>query len=1037
MSGRIKTGTTSGSNYANSASGANIQEDAVVQFSNTNSNIGDSNWGHTDPLAEWKYVSGENKLQLSTVQDSGKTLKPVMTVNKDGKIDFNTSVNFNSSAGETTINTTTTSIQDQQLEIGLADPIEITKVTTSVSNNAYTYRFHHKNLDAEPVGGNWTLDTSEKLWTTSEAHGLHKNDTIMFMAQAGVATGFDLNVNYWVADVVSTTTVKLATSLVNSNAGTYYAGTADSTGNWEAYNTTGLGSIWGSPSSEPFGYNPIEEASFTQSSYITYGAATSWTYDYTGGAAEDLWSNPEQHHLNVGDIVKLSAISSTTAGFDTDTAYYVYDVPTSKTMRLKAAQNDSSAGAVVEGTANLTGGTFIKAAFQNAIALSDGVVTNSNDQVNENGAGGTTTTVGGDGIHMTGFGQLDTNDASTYKGYQNKDFKQQVFDNDAATRLSQTTEGIYFATESSTWKNDRNKIGSATFKLAQDTSITSFALLYRNFGTTSEYQVPSVEFLDSSNNKITITGGATNQVKQGVLRPLATHTSGTASWETFSSLSSGSVRFIRFFSPISGHGASAEVNVGDSSPHFNGTATEVKVRFMLQGIKINGSELKTNPGAGSWSGDTTSNVWTTTNPNTFNIGNRVDFPVAGTAVTNYAAKTAYYIKTILSNRSFQLSNTFNGSVISGDADTSDNWKVRKTNKVKVDDFYYIQNAKKTDGSATASDLKSACKVSAVGYNYFEVNKINNSDITADWDGDEHKYVPVAGRLETITENSGIHVLGVDSSSLVSGSLSFDSNSSKKLVLKNDEGDINLTPSTGSDINIPADIGLKFGTGEKIEGDNTDLTVTSGAKINLTATSDVVIPSGVGLILDGSGDEKIESNGTDLTITSGGDIALSADDATTSGGGVKLDDGSNQYIRFESYNDGTTDGNCRIYVNDNKALLLHKTSTTDVVDILHTGAFTSTSDRNLKTNIVPLENSVEKIKKLKGVNFNWKGDSQNEEQTGFIAQEVEEIIPSLVKTNEEGVKSVSYIQMIAILADAIKEQQTTIDSLQNQINDIKD
>ena len=85
----------------------------------------------------------------------------------------------------------------------------------------------------------------------------------------------------------------------------------------------------------------------------------------------------------------------------------------------------------------------------------------------------------------------------------------------------------------------------------------------------------------------------------------------------------------------------------------------------------------------------------------------------------------------------------------------------------------------------------------------------------------------------------------------------------------------------------------------------------------------------------------------------------------------------------------------------------------------------------------MENSVEKIKKLKGVNFNWKGDSQNEEQTGFIAQEVEEIIPSLVKTNEEGVKSVSYIQMIAILADAIKEQQTTIDSLQNQINDIKD
>lgn len=86
------------------------------------------------------------------------------------------------------------------------------------------------------------------------------------------------------------------------------------------------------------------------------------------------------------------------------------------------------------------------------------------------------------------------------------------------------------------------------------------------------------------------------------------------------------------------------------------------------------------------------------------------------------------------------------------------------------------------------------------------------------------------------------------------------------------GAINLTATT--DVVIPANVGITFGTGEKIEGDSTDLTVTSGAKINLTATSDVIVPVNVGIIL-GDGAEKIESNNTDLTINSGGDIALTA------------------------------------------------------------------------------------------------------------------------------------------------------------------
>ena len=88
---------------------------------------------------------------------------------------------------------------------------------------------------------------------------------------------------------------------------------------------------------------------------------------------------------------------------------------------------------------------------------------------------------------------------------------------------------------------------------------------------------------------------------------------------------------------------------------------------------------------------------------------------------------------------------------------------------------------------------------------------------------------------------------------------------------NGTGSIRLT--AGADVIIPANIGLTFGTGEKIEGDNTNLTVTSGADINLTATGDVNLPNNVGLVFGDDG-EKIEGDGTNLTIASSGTLNIS-------------------------------------------------------------------------------------------------------------------------------------------------------------------
>ena len=87
------------------------------------------------------------------------------------------------------------------------------------------------------------------------------------------------------------------------------------------------------------------------------------------------------------------------------------------------------------------------------------------------------------------------------------------------------------------------------------------------------------------------------------------------------------------------------------------------------------------------------------------------------------------------------------------------------------------------------------------------------------------------------------------------------------------GDINLT--AGADVNIPVDIGLRFGDGgENIETDNTDFTITSGGKLNLAPASDVILPNEKGLIFGDAG-EKIEGDGTDLTISSSGLCTITA------------------------------------------------------------------------------------------------------------------------------------------------------------------
>ena len=89
-----------------------------------------------------------------------------------------------------------------------------------------------------------------------------------------------------------------------------------------------------------------------------------------------------------------------------------------------------------------------------------------------------------------------------------------------------------------------------------------------------------------------------------------------------------------------------------------------------------------------------------------------------------------------------------------------------------------------------------------------------------------------------------------------------------------------------------------------------------------------------------------------------------------------------------------------------------------------------SDKRLKDNIKNIANPLEKLNKLNGIEFDWndKQDLYKGHDIGVIAQEVEEVLPEIVDTREDGHKAVKYDRMVALLIEAVKEQQQQIDEL---------
>ena len=244
--------------------------------------------------------------------------------------------------------------------------------------------------------------------------------------------------------------------------------------------------------------------------------------------------------------------------------------------------------------------------------------------------------------------------------------------------------------------------------------------------------------------------------------------------------------------------------------------------------------------------------------------------------------------------------------------------------------------------------------------------------------------------------------------------------------------VRITPGAGGKMIFP--IGdVKFSRDVEFSGNVGIGTATPVAKLEVfasTQTAAVVVTN-----LTGSGLVGNSSSGTAVFGGSGSSFGghfIGADNDGTKAA-VKIGSGSQVML---------LDGNEIDAMSG--SLFLNNNSSGDVVlvrgggNVIVSTTLVHSSDRRLKKNITTLDHALDKVLNLRGVSFEWKKEGarnsnpQQGVQIGFVAQEVETVVPELVKTDSEGYKSVAYANVTALLVEAVKGQQKTIAEQNTQL-----
>jgi hypothetical protein len=212
-----------------------------------------------------------------------------------------------------------------------------------------------------------------------------------------------------------------------------------------------------------------------------------------------------------------------------------------------------------------------------------------------------------------------------------------------------------------------------------------------------------------------------------------------------------------------------------------------------------------------------------------------------------------------------------------------------------------------------------------------------------------------------------------------------------------------------------------------------VTTNTGLSTNASATGNVTITN-----------TGVTSNvaGTGISLSGGTGAVTITNSGVTSAAGTSNQisvSGATGAVTFSLPQSIATSSNVQF---NSLGIGMAASATAGRIDATNDIVAYSSSDIRFKENIKPIENALQKISKISGNTYDWKAENKIEHgyegnDVGVIAQEIEEVLPQLVQTRENGYKAVKYDKLVALLIEGIKEQQTQIHSLTIEIEKLKE
>ena len=410
----------------------------------------------------------------------------------------------------------------------------------------------------------------------------------------------------------------------------------------------------------------------------------------------------------------------------------------------------------------------------------------------------------------------------------------------------------------------------------------------------------------------------------------------------------------------------------------------------------------------------------------------VNVPWSGGSDTTYTA----------SGNGLQLSGTvFSHKDTSSYAGTSATARTYITG-ITVDEFGHIQSV--TTGTETVTDTNTNYYLSSASFSSgtLTLGRSGLNDVTVDLDGRYFKEIRGynsnlgSGYVSQTsgTAADGIMFFKAGSNITLSEDTNFGGTGKDAMVITAANDNTTYSTATSSTLGL-----VKIGYTES--GKNYPVELSSGQMYvnvpwtdTVTTDTNTTYTAGTGLTLVGTEFRNTQTN-TDTTYTGGTGLTLSGTTFNVDGafGAVNIQTTGN-------INGSTISGNNGNFGSGyySGGLAVGGTSyTANTIRCAGDVIAYYSSDKRLKDNITPIEDSLEKIGKLKGYEFDWNDKQEVYEghDIGVIAQEVEEVAPELVETREhDGYKAVKYEKLTALLINAVNELKAEVDDLKQQLRD---